>query len=1460
MSPFLRHRFLAPALCFCALVFCLAPSLHAQDKTPPDPAAHTVFIPFDKDHPVASQKPQRYYLDRADFDRLWSLAKENRRPEDKSSKDAEAKPQATLTSALYRGTIEPKRLTMEVQYQVSTRGHWAKLALGMTEAAKTRPGQVHDVTVDGRPSTMTDGAMVFEQPGIHAVHAAFDFVVDEGWNTADLRLPAASAAMLSLKLPDQDALPVFESRDLVPVEETLNGTRTATVSIGSATAVRFTRWPRRALSTTPPPAADVTIVTTLSEQMRLSAEVKARFTFPGSARKEVAVNMDPDWTLASAPAALVGGQAISDFRVGLRNEAGRQLVVATLPREISDELTLVLHLVPRGNNPAHTPLIAPGAGHWETTAELVAEGGVRFTARPAPGQQRLAVNRYRLGPSETLAFDAQPPDDKTEARIDYVFQLSEQKQEVAAAIALHRTRGVWRQLRVGLAPGMEIQSVQSPNVAAWELQNGELFLRFNELTGTEARVVVYVASTVLKPSMSWTVSPFTLPGIGKIKGNAIVASHAATEARLAGFQQQHDLREVDPATLTAIFTLTAPLEKKRAIEFERPEWKLQVELQDLATRFSADGILLVQATDLGVLVSQQVSIDVEQGALKHLVLRLPASLPEATVTGDQLREVQVHAAGALREYDCTFQSQGGLLGNATVTLDMQLPLTDAELAAPFVEVADAGRLRRWFVLDNSSSRESKVLKSDGVDACARDALPYVPAVLTQPQYFQGRSSGGLKVAFTQLLASSGNAAIVTLADITTVLRADGERWDTVIYSLTNRSLQFLPVVLPEGAELMAVTVSGEAVRADEEQRQGRRVRLVPLIQTRPGERSMEVRIVYRLKGPALHGHVTFKDPELLGLSAERTVWTASVPEGWTVDETLRDTFGNMEPIAQEGREVEKVESLMSDLSRINRAVSSSKDAEFNKQAIREAEKLGRQISEATEGLEKKFSLYERSYEDGGKLGYKVREDVSKVKRELDEQTIVLTENRVKQPVFSGQITLGNTWSYNADNASQTLKNGRMQSTQDYAGYLHEVQESKKLADDARRSGLSQAERAQAETAARTQGEKVKAMEQQYQLQSTSTVGLNDNIAVSNSFFSGASGGNLVLNGFNTYSGGIVLNGGTLTLAANAGTILNSTSSPGTLSLDHFDDGVTNKSAAATLTLGGTTVAQQKGLDTGLGVQYEARFNGQSTLNVASNARAYGNANAQVNDNAGIGSNGLRYGTAAITPAAPFAKPTGETLTLSGTGAVGGNAVVADNIELLRGGSPQKPVASSRAAESAPADPFGAPPDAARVAGGAKAKVFSTAHSRAPEQHMFGLQPRGSAGSPLPQALPAAPPVVAAAPATPAAPQREFKMAAAAAPPPADKVVESEQVTTLAVSQLRPTGRQSLQINVPLSSQVFHFRKLKDHAVLDLPLKHPWSAARRSQAVTFGIGLGLWLLLAFICSRLRLRRQRKLAAA
>jgi hypothetical protein len=274
----------------------------------------------------------------------------------------------------------------------------------------------------------------------------------------------------------------------------------------------------------------------------------------------------------------------------------------------------------------------------------------------------------------------------------------------------------------------------------------------------------------------------------------------------------------------------------------------------------------------------------------------------------------------------------------------------------------------------------------GVEHVSLNAVPYLPPGLVRPRAFRATGgAGNLTAVFNELSGTAGQEALVTLAEFRTLLRADGELWEVAVFSLLNRSLQFLPVLLPEGAELLAVSVGGVAVRADQERGGEARARLVPLIQTRPGERATQVRLMWRLRDavPPGGGRVRLEDAKLPGLSAERTTWSVWAPAGWALEEA----GGNMTRVDESDLQFKRLEGWLTEIGMVNRELASGgiagKDAEKAQAA---AQQLAEKARRSSEGI---FQSIRRS-----KLrmmeqlsGYKSFQD------KLEEQVNLLDLNR-----------------------------------------------------------------------------------------------------------------------------------------------------------------------------------------------------------------------------------------------------------------------------------------------------------------------------------------------------------------------------------------------------------------------------------------------------------------------------------
>lgn len=1364
-----------------ALMFGCVANTFADAKppaSPPDPAAHTVIVPYDLAKPLHQQKASRYYLDRDSFERLWKLAKENRKPE--LPVDATDKPAAVLHSAMYRVAIEDEQVVIEAKFEIGTRGRWAALPLSVAGDLSASV-VARDWRVDDKSAALAEGRVLFENPGHHVVEAVFEQKKTSNWRDLKLTLPQAAASFASLVVPATDGRPEIEGAELM-TEDAAGGQRIFTAVLGNRRSLTIQRGPKRPLDDDGLPAvADVDLIIghTLGGADSIFAD--ARFQFPGTERSRFALMTDANIQIASWTVRQ-GGRDLAVRSWASREEQGTRVIEFEFDQPAADEAQVLLWGSRKGGGGSQrSPLLEARATKGQQTIALLHDETVELQPQPTSTQRRIekpaaldpsmlgargkvSAIYYRLQQGGTLGYTVTAADLKWEAKADYVFQLSAQKQEMMAAIVLKRGLGSWSQVRIGLPAQFEIQSVAGPSLTAWKQEGGDLFLQFNPATtGAEARLVIYLAKSIPQPQAQWPIEPLRFSGFKKIEGAALIAAHAATEAQLVGFAPSQDFSETDPRTVTDVFTIAPPLEKKRALKFQRGNWSAVVAIAKQPVRFSADAVVLAQATDAGLLVSQQVGFYVEQGALDRVTVKLPASLPEATVKGDGLRETRIAVNGGMREYDCSFQSE--VLSQAALTFDMPLPLGD-ELSLPFVEVVNAERLRRFFVLDNSSKRESRVLAANGVETAAKSSLPFIPAVLSQPAFYRGHGgSGELRVGYRELQSTEGHAAIVGLADITSVWRADGERWDTVIYSIYNRSLQFLPVVLPDTAELIAVAVGGEAVRADEQIRSdGKRARLIPLIQTRSGQRSLEVKLIYRVPAPPdpaphqLPAVLRMDDPELLGISAERTVWTAIVPRRFTVAKV----DGNMEEVTEESKTLEKLQGYMADLGRINRALSSfalSYSKEEGESALREAQQLAKQIEDETAMVDSrsrdKAEAFRKSKSrlgiDGdadrrAALQSQVALDLGSVKQELGKQQDVLMMNAGVIAGQTGQVMVDqrrdNYWNFNTAAGQQ----GRQIESLDARGAAGVAEQAGRL------------------------------------------VAVNDNVLVSGGFLEQpavskpqpadaaktvAMPAVAATDGAFAFAGTIV---GTGTLAKVGG---------GSLTLS----GANTYTGSASIQVG--TTFQMAGVG-GVPAQNEVTAQTQA----ANNARA----NVIVQLQAG----GAGFGAGQPVPVVGAAAQTIDGLTR--------------HRELLRE-EDKKMMAQLPAAMRIPP-----------TAGADRPSVSD---------------PLAAVAAPAPRGVPQA---QTAARSAAAGEKTEAGLAAAQAARPSVQFGLEAQVS----NQLRVTGRRSLMIEVPTDGTAHHFRKLKDHAVLELRLRKSWTSDQKQSAVWLGAGLAAYLIIGAIARKRRNR--------
>lgn len=982
------------------------PSTHADEVNAAiaDPAAHVVIVPYEPGRLPNGGKGQRYYMPYESFERLWAAAKESRRPTPLLAEDQQQG--AVIHSAHYAAVAEENGLTLHARLEVVSRGRWSPLeiilggvqkGIGKQEPVALR-GLIGEVVLDGRSAALHEDKLSLDQPGKHHIEFTATLPVAGRWQRLDLQFPPSMATALTLQLREGDGWLWAEG---LPARAG-DGRGSFAVPVGAGGAVSLERTAgAQSLGEGPVPTAEALTNLLLREWQNVAVQGRVKFSFPGASRQTLTLATDRDLRLGVVviKADVIGTQrSIPIARVESQLRGDRIERVFHLAAAITDEA--VLEFEAETTSSDHAPQIIPGARrskevvaifHDESREIKVDPAAAERLGRDEPARDGLKfAGAFQSRSAAPVAYQATLAPEFAEAEVNYVFQLSGQKCEMVAALSMGRSRGTWTHAEMGLPTGYEVQSISGPAVQGWAVEKGRLHLRLDPTqAGRDARVVVHLAIGTEAPVTTWRLEPLKLEGFRDVRGRAVIAVHAATQVRLGDLSAQREVEELDATlpdpVIEGLFNIALPFEKKRALRFGHADWTTQVTMTQEVARYAVDTVALVRASDEGIRLSQQIAIGVEQGSLRSVAVRLPAALPEAVVTGPQLREISTRVEGDERVYDCAFQSD--VLGHETLTFDHDLPLA-AEVTVPFVKVAGAARLQRFFVLDNRSSRESRVVDSTGLSTAARETVPYLPGDLARPQFFRALGDGQLRIAYEELSMTEANAATVSLAALTTMLRNDGGRWEVVEYSLINRSLQFLAVVLPAQAELISTSVSGTPVRADERLTEGKKVRLVPLIHTQVGQRALEVRLVYRF--PKSVGgdwkNLRLDDPELQGLSVERTTWTVWSPK----DRTVAKPGGNMDVVTASDLVNEGKLAALSVIADINQQVAAGKlDDDQAAVALEGAEQWLGELSKEGE----RDQSYGRADEPLSK---------QKVAEEWGRQQQMLTENRMSRVQVAGK--------------------------------------------------------------------------------------------------------------------------------------------------------------------------------------------------------------------------------------------------------------------------------------------------------------------------------------------------------------------------------------------------------------------------------------------------------------------------
>ena len=913
MKTALRHFLRALPAMLCGFAHPVSIAADAVKAMPQ--ARDTGIVPYDPKKPLAEQKPDRVYLDHGRFLELWEAAKRARTPE----KAAAAGISFAIGSSRYEGRVEEKRAAFTAVIELTTFNEpWVRVPLPFRDV------QVSEMMLDGKPAPLAEGALLVEQPGRHTVTAKFEIPLVPGARDFAWGIPLSAATRLVLAVPGT-RWQVRVQPDAGVIESVADGATTVTAALGTTETVRVSLVERAAAAQMAEPGFVQVVSAVAVSQVFERAVAAVRAEFPGAQQDRFSVRLSPKG------AALAGLDARGLRSWTLRDEGDGQVLEFVLNEPAKDgyKFTVTVERQQAVNLPADSvaPWIDAGGRRREFIQELYAGPGVAVKVAPGASLRQTERNLKAFNEwapvgawtgGEPLRYRVQAAAPSHEARADYVYQVNRRKIELIASLKLHAKGGPLHDATLTLPEGFDVQAVDGDRLQDWWRDGQKLRARFRGATPESTPLVVYLVREYAAAPQQLDLRPLTLDGFSRVTGEAVIAAHKGVDATLKLGGTGVDAREIAPGDAARDFQILPPLERKRGFSFKNQAFTGEVVLAALPVKMNTTWMLHAQAFEAWASLSLKAQITLRQGSIERATFSLPSALPEARVTGAEVRETRSRVEGGRRIYEVSFQND--VYDTVDFTADVDVTMVETkqpggarvnELALPAPEFPGAQLVTGYVLADNASEYEMK-LATDGVEQAVRSEIPWLPSLTKGAGVFRVQPAWKVSLAMERLEKAEARPAFCAWAEMTTAVRNDGTEWHRAVWRLQNRSLQFLPVKLPGGAVLVGARVAGQAVRADSGTAAGGAVILVPLIKTKPGDVSYDVEVVWRSQGARLDGRGKRKydGAELPGITVEQTFWSVWLPG----DRDIAKKDGNMQEVVEIQRDIEKLKSEVEELS------------------------------------------------------------------------------------------------------------------------------------------------------------------------------------------------------------------------------------------------------------------------------------------------------------------------------------------------------------------------------------------------------------------------------------------------------------------------------------------------------------------------------------------------------------------
>lgn len=366
-------------------------------------------------------------------------------------------------------------------------------------------------------------------------------------------------------------------------------------------------------------------------------------------------------------------------------------------------------------------------------------------------------------------------------------------------------------------------------------------------------------------------------------------------------------RSVDAAQMTAELKAVR-LQSVPQFAFASTDIKpgvISLGLKPTTPKLSANGLTMVTVNDVATIYTLALQWQVDSAKADALTLTTPKWLDgKLDFQADGLREAtHVDAGNDRTRWTLYFRTP--VSGKVFATAIATLPPATTEVLAPAVvfevEQKPLDSQQQYVLLINSSLSQLSSVDPSLTEAVQKEDLQFVVSkefIDSATELVRVKSlSTAPRWSLHKFAQQPGLPASVNVADLTSLVARDGTYRGQAIYTIKNRTRQFLALKMPEQTELISVFVSGtpsRAVSAKLPSLNGATAQLIALPKTSGASLSFRVKIVWRGRLPGqlpksaklVGEEISIPAPQIVspqedpdyGIPVARTRWTVYLPD------------------------------------------------------------------------------------------------------------------------------------------------------------------------------------------------------------------------------------------------------------------------------------------------------------------------------------------------------------------------------------------------------------------------------------------------------------------------------------------------------------------------------------------------------------------------------------------------------